>query len=366
MTAYVNQHFIPRWYLRNFSPNYNKYQKDGDIFLYLLKKKKVITGTIKKTAMIKNFYGVDGIFESTFLKGLDEKTSIPIASIIKNEKIDESQLKKIGLFLRLQSIRTESSKRIMQNFLLRPSKKYPNELRILRRDKKKYGSVIFEYYIKLISKDSLLLSDLKLFLLKNTTKRPFISSDYPVVLNNYFYQDLGVYGLYTPGIQVICPLSDTLCLLLIHSELYDLLTSGDSVIELSKEQDIDSINCLQFINCDKFILSKQEIPEYFFYVHQKSGLIKDKLRDLCLKRRFEDTKDRVYSIPLSFLSAREGIDFSQFEKNSPKDNLPVRNRMLYDESNKSADKLILEFNDVISSYFKNEKHIVRNVQRNNF
>ena len=83
------------------------------------------------------------------------------------------------------------------------------------------------------------ISDLKPLLLVNKIKKPFISSDAPVVKNNYFRMKQGdLTGFQSPGLQISCPLNESLILLLLHNEAYKSFGECNSIVEITNENDV--------------------------------------------------------------------------------------------------------------------------------
>lgn len=333
------QHFVPRWYLRNFSLNYDATKKDGHIWVYKVKKRNIYRSCISLTAQKRYFYDKDGDFES-YLNGIESQTAVIIKKILDNKNIkgfSKESCDVINKLLLLQSSRTEASKNIAIAFHDGfSSERHP--LLDVHKNSAEYYELFFKYSIKITSCDTEVISDLKPYLLLNCTKVPFVTSDYPVVFNNYFYLDRGVHGFVNPGLQIYLPLNSQICFLLIHEDMYEIQANKWRNIEITKESDVDFINSLQIINCYKYIYALQNCVEHANRAQNTANQIMNYFEQNRMKRKYDDLKERIYSIPLSFINAKANIDFSRFDPQNPK-----RNKELYECSSIHAEKILKEF-----------------------
>lgn len=332
MVDYKKQHFVPKHYLQYFSYDYDKKKKDGHIWTYDIESKNIDMSTVKNIAQKDYCYDCDGKFEQFFLTPIDDKTSKVIQKIVVNKNFanfSKTTHETILKFLILQSIRTEASKEIVKTFADGSSKeKYPDLADI--KNSEEFEKLRFQYYIKDILVATVCISDLKPFLVINSTSIPFVTSDYPVVLNNYFHSNMSVRGFETPGLQIICPISDKLCLFLIHDELYEIISNGRQKIEVAQDSDVDLINCLQIINCHKFIFfSDNSSLANIQRSSERAVQLKKDFIEPQIRKSYDDIKERVYPVNFSFLKARQGIDLTQYERNSDNPRLPIRNRDLH-------------------------------------
>jgi hypothetical protein len=354
MTEYKKQHFIPQWYLRNFSPDWNRDNKNEHIWAYDISSKTIELKTIQETAQQEYFYDEEGEFEKSLME-TEADTSKAVSVIIKNESIRELSgptRKKISQFFLFQLTRTEASKAKTKNFVtnyledeIKPKlrtkyEKVPEILPFI--EWLNLDANFFQYSIRMALADAEIISDLKLILLINSTKSPFITSDYPVVFNNYYYRAIGEHGLQTPGLQIICPITDRLCLMLIDIKLYKMTLNKQSKIEILEESDVNSINCLQILNCYKQGFSKQNNLEYVQKIHLESLQKKKNFGTPRFKRSYDDFTERNYQIRFSFLknNPRSGEIIPQWKKISNDATLPFRNKDLCDQHRVQTDSVI--------------------------
>ena len=178
-----NQHYVPQFYLRNFS---NNQKSIGGFFL---KNNKYIPNlSINKTACKEYIYGQTMAIENALCK-IEQECSIIISNILSTEQLnltnDEYTL--ILLFIMISESRTlqiadynDAQLATLAKILIENS-----------QSKNANSNVHYEIpnltsmqtSIKLIY----LLTDLKLLLIKNETNRGFITSDNPVVRYNQYF-----------------------------------------------------------------------------------------------------------------------------------------------------------------------------------
>ncbi len=191
------------------------------------------------------------------------------------------------------------------------------------------------------------ISDLTAYLLINKSTTPFITSDHPVVTNNYFYTKKVAPGFLTPGLQIIVPLTDTICILLIHAELYTIALDKQLIIEVIQNSDVDSLNKLQILNCYQQVLSNHNHLDYFRKMHNDAD---------ALKRKFgfsDNSEENTYGIHFTFLrfshDAHKKISkYTLMAKEAKKSKKartasPFRDENLFDEVWIQTEKTITEF-----------------------
>jgi hypothetical protein len=274
MASNKKQHYVPQFYLRNFS-------KDGkQIFVYHLASQVCNLSPIVSTCQEKYFYDVDPEFEK-MLNQIESRQAPVIKKIIdlqNLETLSANELYDLMAFFVIQDTRTKDARMLVDKHVelfvskyIKPMMKADQEL------KKKYTPEYidslkitmpnfykFTFGVALSSIEA--LSDLLPVLIVNKTFKPFISSDSPVIKNNYYRVGKnGLVGVLSPGLQIFCPLTEKLLILFIHREAYDLHFTKNMMIELTNESDIDKINELQILNCLDILLFTNSND--FGYVH---------------------------------------------------------------------------------------------------
>lgn len=262
MTENKKQHYIPQFYLKNFSEDkirINVYHsKSGDSFL----------SPIDSTCQGKYFYGKDVEFEKE-LSNIEHDQAIVIKKIVDTQSVtdlSEKEFFTLLTFFTLQLTRTKDAKKLADNISSLLSENLLIPMMNARAESYGKSSGYFdsisienpELY-KLIMGNALVstwgITDLKPILILNKTENPFISCDSPVVKNNYFQiKNDYLTGFQSPGLQIFCPLSDKLLVLLIHEDAYKILGESNLIVELTNELDVNKVNQLQTLNALDIIL----------------------------------------------------------------------------------------------------------------
>ncbi|MBI2452240.1 DUF4238 domain-containing protein [Candidatus Pacearchaeota archaeon] len=264
MAQNKNQHYVPQFYFRFFS-------KDGkNIEIFNLKDGKHYSGPFKNQSSKDYFYHKDKNLEEAFSK-LEDSQNRALKKLIDEKdfkKLKQEEYVEILRFLTFQRTRTENSKieanqstQIFVNEIMKPLMLQNKELsksiskeEIEKLDITYPADHLFSISIGLQS--PILISDLIPIILENKTNTDFIFSDHPVVFYNLFFsQDEfeSHIGFQSLGLQIFCPLSDKLCLLLFDPCIYEVAGAKNNTIEIQDNEDIEKINRLQFHNCNDLI-----------------------------------------------------------------------------------------------------------------
>jgi hypothetical protein len=263
MTNYKNQHFVPRFYLKNFS-------NEGTIGIYNLKSKSFYRRSYRSICAKKYFYSKDPELEK-FYSMLEGKYSEAISKLIKIQdmsKLSAEENSNLLSFITFQRTRANKGKRNSEIELrsMEEMLKYSMSLEIESGkstiSKERINDIKISWNVHRfqigyeILFGPLLLSDLESCIILNRTDHDFVISDEPVVSFNSCY---GITGLQSPGLQIFCPLSKEMMLLLYDPMYYHFFPG--SKIEVFNVVDIDSINKLQFFNSynNIFFLNDNEL-----------------------------------------------------------------------------------------------------------
>jgi hypothetical protein len=276
ITEKKNQHYVPKFYLRNFSYLNNKKQ----IGIYNIENSFFFPTSKLKTQGSKNFfYGQDGVIEEN-LSTIEVYLAKSINTIISNSKLPE---KKSENYLSLQSfavltdLRSPVSVRAMNQMYSAMeselNKLDPNFLKgnpiPTRNDEDIIGNLL-----SMTSEVVEMINDLKIKLLINDTETSFISSDFPVVKYNQFLEgktSTSNTGYGIRGLQIIFPINDKLSIILFDSSIYKVGNKRDNYLVIKNEKDIDSLNLLQFVNCLSTIYFNEKVSKsYIQKLHEKS------------------------------------------------------------------------------------------------
>lgn len=264
-----NQHFVPKFYLRNFSYLNN----DKQIGLYNTRTKFYFkTAPLKSQGSRDFFYGVDGVIENN-LAEIEGHLSTTIKQIIKENlhELNQEDHYRILLFIVLTDLRNPSRingflKMIHETRakLLEESPETVNidELLPLPTHEECVRSSL-ENYPGIVEG----IRDLKYKILFNTTDTPFLTSDNPVVKYNQFLewkrwkQSKTGYG--SAGLQIFIPLNPEITFLLFDANSYDLGNERYNIYQIRNSEDVDQLNLLQFINCIETIYFNDKIHEAY-------------------------------------------------------------------------------------------------------
>lgn len=268
-TEKKNQHYIPKFYLRNFSYRKNNNQ----IGIFNLKNDFYYQTSKLKTQGSKNFfYGYDGFIEDR-LAEIEGDLSKTINDIIsyqtlpkKNSKEHVDLLVFVGLSDARNPVRIENMKAMITQMKERvfegnPDAKANEIIPSLSHDE------AVRISISNIPEITMNIMDLDYKLLINETDKPFISSDFPIVKYNQYLEEKNWpysksgYGLV--GLQIFIPLNSKIVLHFFDSAIYKVGERKQKTIALKSNTCVDQINKLQFVNCLETIYFDENASENY-------------------------------------------------------------------------------------------------------
>lgn len=302
-----NHHFVPQFYLRNFS-NDNK-----SMGMFLLDKQKYIPyASIKKTAYREYLYGENGTIENGLANNEGEWSKI-INKIIAAEKIDlddEEEYITLLLFLTLTEARTSQ----IADYNNAQISTTANLLFKMKEGKDRDLGVHYNIpnliSMQAAAKSTPMLTDLNLLLVINESNRGFITSDNPVVRYNQFFVFRNYYrnyGIGQMGIQLFVPLNPKICLCVYDDVMYSPITKD--VVTIHSGSQINELNKLFLLNAYERI---------FFNNIQKESYIKSLSKYSKGKKAFDIPilgARNHYLIPFSHESVKERIKLDFFKIN---------------------------------------------------
>lgn len=255
MTDKKNQHYIPKFYLRKFSVENNEKQIgvfniDNKIFIQ--------RGKLKSQGSKSFFYGQDGVIEDHLseIEGhLAKSLKILIANKVIPNKLSDEHINLL-LFIILTDLRNPVRISLMRD-AFDQVRNHIKELDPNANPDKFVPNITHEEAVKL-SLGNIMevlpeIMDLEYKILSNTTIKPFITSDFPIVkydqyleLKNWIGNKSG-YGL--DGLQIFIPVTSELILVFYDSAIYKVGNKKQKIVEITNERDVESLNILQFVNC---------------------------------------------------------------------------------------------------------------------
>ena len=325
MAEYKKQHYVPQFYLRQFS-------HDGKmVYAYNLKHKKVYPMKIKNMCQENYFYCNTPELEQSLGK-IEEKQAEVITEVINKSNFSLIEIEDriyLLLFILMQCTRTKDSKDFADNFVdtifdthFKPLMKESNDL-INKGMKPEFidslklnvdRTHLMMMLPAMLGVDS--IRDLGMVLILNHTDRNFATSDAPFCLYNYIKpKNHGMLGFQSPGLLIFCPLNDKMLLLLFDPELYNVTLNDKLIIHVEKTSDIDAINKLQIHNClENLICSEEEDGDYLNQLHVEieNNLKKSRIESILSykKHAIDGGNDEItnmhrtpmnYTLKLSFL-----------------------------------------------------------------
>jgi len=292
-TSNKKQHFVPQFYLRNFSSD------KFNVGVFHLKTCEMKLSPISSTCQESYFYGKDGEFES-LLEKIDDNHAKTVKKTIESKSVPKyASNDYIGLleFLLVLHARTLIERQFVSNMgnafcehYLKPvmqshlrSEGY-NQENIERYSVKITNMDVFHKQSILTSMNSIIgIRDLVANIIVNNSTIPFISSDSPVIFNNRIHLDNNFTALFSRGLQIHCPLSPHIYLILYDPAFYSI--NQANLINL---EDINRLNSLQILHSNEIIIvsestSKQYLNKLYLKYHnltrQKSAIFQTKKSD---------------------------------------------------------------------------------------
>jgi hypothetical protein len=284
MAKNKKHHYVPQFYLRNFSSD-NK-----SIALYSMGADRLIArASIKKQCQEAYLYGNDGHREraltllegevATIFRKLLNTSMLPPKSSAENQVLI--------LYIVTQHARTiyaaeeyEENYDNMKKYLLRPT--LPQEGMALQDlDKVRFvpddpvGRVL-----EATIRGYPLLLDLRGIVLENRTDVGFITSDNPVVLYNQLLEErrfAGNTGFQSVGLQVYLPVSANIAVLYYDRDVYGVGRRNPSSILVRNPVDVKQLNALQFLNASENV--------YFDHRRNIADQVSGEFRGLRCRRR---------------------------------------------------------------------------------
>ena len=269
---YEKQHYIPKFYLKNFSFQNNK--KEIGIF-NVHNKFFIQNGKLKSQCYKPFFYGRDGQLEKS-LGDLENLASPTISEIVETGKLPVMGSEKhhtLLYFLILSEVRNPIARKGVIDSHLHVQQ------RLMEMEEAANSEILSELpfpseeeliWITFsgITKSMAVTKDLAFKVILNTTPRPFITSDNPVVKYNQYLEQKGALfgktGHASIGIQLFLPLSPFKYLLFYDRNTYKVGDKRKTFVEISKEEEVNQLNILQILNCQNTVYFDDHLNEQYF------------------------------------------------------------------------------------------------------
>ncbi|WP_339436818.1 DUF4238 domain-containing protein [Pseudomonas sp. EL_65y_Pfl1_R32] len=259
MATNKNQHYVPRCYFRPFTLG----GQNASISIYNIDRHKFI-----KAAPVKNqcsgdyFYGKDEQLEAAIQSVEQAYGQVLQCVLASNTKVSSEYLDVLKIFWVFQYVRTEgASRRSAQMF---------DETFSAVRENIDFSLEIKEAVqaaMRTFAESMHLVSDLKVCLIRNATKVPFVTSDDPAILTNRWQLEdkrtrAGALGLKQAGAILLLPLSPKIMCIAYDTSVYTVANT-EGWLTVRKPGDIEVLNQFQLLNCraNIFIGDEAYAPE---------------------------------------------------------------------------------------------------------
>ncbi|WP_153788995.1 DUF4238 domain-containing protein [Pseudomonas sp. EMN2] len=276
MPANKKHHYVPKFYLKNFSQN------SLSINIYNIHRDKTINNANLKNQCYKDyFYGKTDKVEKA-LGGIEGAASEIFREIIKSQSAPRPftvEHMRLVLFVLIQHSRTTYAVDVLNEMTDKFAKKMlatDKSLDLQELDKVKVSITEAGAFSVATATSALhLVLDLKCKILIAKEGTEFIASDNPAILYNQLFESMdymSAIGLSCKGLQIFLPLSPTILLHYYDSACYKLGDRKSSAVRITELRDMDSLNLLQFVNASENIYFSDAQKSRVFMLKAASSL----------------------------------------------------------------------------------------------
>jgi hypothetical protein len=262
------QHYVPKFYLRNFSI---KGEGKSVVLFQPQKGRFVQSAPLKSQCCRPFFYGRDGQMEDA-LSGMEGVAATLLRAICEQRELPRHQSQEWLIllhFVLLMSSRNPvpAAQHVMSNAQIY---QVLNDLShgAIAPDPTITPEEALRMALNHVERDVLFCKDLWMKLLVNDTEIPFITSDYPIVRYNQYLEGRkwpsAHTGLGIVGLQIFWPLTPRLQLVIYDGLTYKVGSRREVAVALPHSDDINQLNLLQVLNCDRIVYSNELVEERYF------------------------------------------------------------------------------------------------------
>lgn len=270
------QHYVPKFLLRNFGIG-----KKDQIYVFDKQKLKAFPSNVKNIASESRFYdfqnGADTYSLEPTLSKLESNATPIVNRLLKCELLscvstDDREL--LSLFIAVQFTRTKAFREMYRNIPLDIHRKLKVNVSdeehlkglqdyFISPDENELKQCAADFIIENSVEFSEVINSKLWFLMKANGAYPFVIGDNPVVLNNSLLKAhpfYGTLGLAVKGIEIYCPLSPTLSLMMLCKSYREtgfgkVLDSGNP-LQCSMEN-VKHHNSLQIVSAERYVMSSK-------------------------------------------------------------------------------------------------------------
>lgn len=288
MATNKNQHFVPRCYLRQFTLD----AADKAINLYNVDRNKFVElAPVKNQCSGDYFYGKDPKLEEA-IQAVERAYGATVRQILQpGYLLTDDHRKLLRRFWLMQHLRTEAaSKRsvemadAMQSVIDSENPSF----RLKIREAVQMAMGVFAESMDIVS-------DLKVCLVRNRSRMPFVTSDDPAVLTNRWHLHNAKktgrsFGLHSAGDLLLLPISPSILCVAYDGDMHSI-SHDRGWAELRNEADADAFNQHQYLNCRANVFVQDRAH---FEIVQQSFLRVSALRPSARHRLHYAVLDRTH------------------------------------------------------------------------
>jgi hypothetical protein len=269
MGEYKRQHFVPKFYLKNFA--IDEVKKSIALYNHRIAQY-VPRATIKGQAYDNYLYGKDGSIEKE-LQSFEDAVAILLANPITkiNPPDNPKDFNLLREYMLVQHFRTKKAgNEILDS--LNAGIKAINPFMPSDQQLPPEGTLSHDFPSLLSLYNALEYLPLTNYLVMrsfvNLTQYPFITSDHPVIVYNQWMESKGSYmgatGLAVKGLQMFLPIHPRLMYCLYDPYIYDFAQKNSGTVAIESEEIILQLNQLQYLFSDEHLYFDGTLTEQYF------------------------------------------------------------------------------------------------------
>lgn len=262
------QHYVPKFYLKNFSVR----GEGKSIVLFQPQKKRFVqSAPLKSQCCRPFFYGRDGQMEEA-LSRMEGVAATLLRTIRQHRELPAQHSTEWFILLHFVLLMSSRNPVSAEQHVISNAQIYQalNDLShgLIAPDPTITSEEALKMALNHVETDVMFCKDLWMKLLVNDTETPFISSDYPVVRYNQYLEGRKWPGAHTGfgivGLQLFWPLSPHQQLVIYDGLTYKVGSKREVAVPLSRSEDINQLNLLQMLNCDRIVYGNEMAEERYF------------------------------------------------------------------------------------------------------
>ncbi len=245
MATNKNQHFVPRCYLKPFT---NNGENRAINLLNLDRQRAIPAAPVKKQCSGDYFYGKDDLLE-TAIRAVEVGYASALAQIHSPRyTLADGDKAVLRTFMLFQHLRTEAASRRSVEMLAEMEHSMGSPI----PDFKPSIKDAVQFAMRIFAEEMHLIGDLKVCLVRNKTKMPFVTSDDPAVVTNRWHKENPRVrhkspGLVACGTTIFLPLTPRILCIAYDGDVHSV-PHECGWTEVRNESDVKAFNEQQFLN----------------------------------------------------------------------------------------------------------------------